>query len=66
MDTSDKQEFVTGDPVKKMDGYKYPGVVVAAFQTTRGHWRYVVECTTPSVRGMLHIFSGKQLRHNRR
>ena len=53
-----KPKFATGDRVVKTKGYRYPGVVVAAFQTTRGLWRYVVECTVEGVEGMLHISNG--------
>lgn len=56
------QLFEVGEKVYKSEGYTYPGVVVAAFQTTEKKWRYVVECTEPAVKGMLHIFNGKQLK----
>lgn len=50
-----------GQRVRKVSGYSYPGVVVAAFVTTRGETRYVVECTAVGVEGMLHIFNEAQL-----
>lgn len=52
---------VVGRNVKKISGYPYPGVIVAAFLTTSGKERYVVEATETSYQGMLHIFSGTQL-----
>lgn len=55
-------QFNVGEKVTKVTGYKYPGMVVAAFQTRAGEWRYVVECTVPGCEGMLHIFNGQQLR----
>lgn len=50
-----------GDRVRKRIGYKWPGVVVAAFETLAGERRYVVECTVPEVAGALHIYSREQL-----
>lgn len=50
-----------GDVVRKKDGYLYPGVIVAVFQTTAGKTRYVVECTAQDCAGMLHIFREEQL-----
>ena len=53
-----------GDKVKKVKGYKFEGVIVAAFKTTTGLDRFVVEHTdsqTDESSGMLHIFNGKQL-----
>ena len=47
--------------VKKVKGYEYFGVVVAAFQTTKGEDRYVVESTSPGSKGMLFIFNEGQL-----
>jgi hypothetical protein len=55
------QAFAQGDRVRKVKGYKYPGVVVAAFTNLRGDWRYVVECTVDEVAGMLHIYNEEQL-----
>lgn len=51
-----------GDTVEKIRGYKWPGVVVASFVTTRGEHRLVVECTVPEVAGALHIYSPDQIR----
>ncbi|MCA0027381.1 MULTISPECIES: hypothetical protein [unclassified Mesorhizobium] len=51
-----------GTPVVKVLGYPYPGEVRAAFTTTSGNERFVVEATGPDYGGMLHIFSGDQLR----
>lgn len=50
-----------GSKVQKKKGYPFPGVVVAEFHTTSGAVRYVVECTSPDVRGCLHIFNADQL-----
>ena len=55
------QAFAEGDRVRKVKGYKFPGIVVAAFTNLRGDWRYVVECTVDEVAGMLHIYNGEQL-----
>ncbi len=54
-------EYQQGDKVKKVKGYAYPGVVVSAFTNLNGDSRYVVECTAPDCKGMLHIFNGEQL-----
>lgn len=54
-----------GDRVHKVRGYPMPGIVVAAFPTLAGEWRYVVECTVPEVAGLLHIFSAEQLEKER-
>lgn len=51
-----------GDTVEKINGYKWPGVVVASFTTTKGERRLVVECTVPEVAGALHIYSPDQIR----
>lgn len=53
---------VVGDRVEKVAGYKWPGIVVAVFNTLSGEKRYVVECTALEVAGALHIYSGSQLR----
>ena len=58
---NEQQKFNPGDHVVKVSGYRYPGIVVAAFQNLAGQWRYVVECTVPEVAGMLHIYNGGQL-----
>lgn len=54
-------ELHVGDDVEKVKGYKWPGVVVAVFETLAGDRRYVVECTVPEVAGALHIYSRDQL-----
>ena len=57
-----------GDKVEKISGYKYPGIVVAKFTkldpaaTGAVQERFVVECTEPTVSGMLHIFREGQLK----
>jgi hypothetical protein len=43
--------------VRKIKGYKYPGVIVSVFYTLDKNVRYVVEADHPDFRGMLHIFS---------
>ena len=58
-------EFHVGDKVEKTSGYYYPGVIVSKFNKLDGQVRYVVEFyNSHSIAGlgMLHIFSGKQLR----
>lgn len=47
--------------VRKRRGYKWPGIIVSCFLTTKGDLRFVVECTVPEVEGALHIFSPEQL-----
>ena len=54
-------KFREGDLVKKINGYKFPGVVVCIFKKLDGQHRYVVECTCKECEGMLHIFSPEQL-----
>lgn len=54
-------EFQVGDRVQKVRGYRWPGVVVALFQTRKGQTRLVVECTVPEVEGALHIYAPDQL-----
>lgn len=55
--------FNVGDKVDKTAGYKFPGTVVAVFQTLAGATRYVVEMDGY---GMLHIFNegNLQIRHD--
>jgi len=52
-------------PVRKTNGYGFPGIVVAAFKNTKGEHRFVVECTALGVEGMLHIFNRNQLEIDR-
>lgn len=52
--------FLIGDRVAKVSGYIFDGVVVSAFNTTANVRRYVVESIASP--GLLHIFSGAQLR----
>lgn len=54
-------KFKLGDRVHKIKGYSYHGVVVAAFQTTGGNDRYVVESISLGSLGMLFIFNDGQL-----
>jgi hypothetical protein len=51
-------KFKIGDKVYKPKGYKFPGIVVAIFQTTSGEKRVVAELID---NGMLHIFAEEQL-----
>jgi hypothetical protein len=54
-----EQEFWCGDVVVKDGGdYWFSGVVRAAFVKGSGVWRYAVE----NEAGLVHIFSGTQLR----
>lgn len=55
--------FKVGDVVEKVSGYKWPGVVVAVFDTLAGEHRVVVECTVPEVKGALHIYNLNQITH---
>lgn len=55
--------FKIGDVVEKISGYKWPGVVVAVFDTLAGERRVVVECTVSEVRGALHIYNLNQITH---
>lgn len=54
-------EIEIGDHVEKLNGYRFPGVVVSDYRTLRGDRRYVVECTAEEVDGCQHIFSPKDL-----
>ncbi len=54
-------EYEFGDEVRKLTGYEYSGVVVAAFRNLKGHNRFVVESTSKGSRGMLFIFNASQL-----
>lgn len=54
--------FKPGDRVEKIKGYKWPGVVLASFSTTRNEHRLVVECLVPEVAGALHIYAPEQLK----
>lgn len=56
--------FKVEDEVKKIKGYAYFGVVVAAFVNLAGEGRYVVESTSEGSRGMLFIFNDTQLDFN--
>lgn len=58
---NDELEFPVHSYVHKKKGYKYPGMVMAAFRTRKDEMRYAVEAFNPDFDGMLHIFSGNQL-----
>lgn len=50
--------FFVGQFVRKVGGdYRFDGVVVSVFHKLSGQLRYVVE----DDRGVLHVFSAKQL-----
>jgi hypothetical protein len=49
-----------GDEVEKIEGYKWPGVVVSVFHKLDGQVRIVVETTSKDVEGALHIFKPDQ------
>lgn len=52
-----------GEAVAKSNGYPFPGVVVAVFDTLSGARRYVVERVGPNEEpeGLLHIYNAGQL-----
>ena len=53
-------EFNVGDKVSKVGGdYRFDGTVVAAFRKLSGVVRFVVE----DDRGVLHIYSAKNLKN---
>ncbi len=64
MENETQEPLLLGDKVRKVKGYRFPGVVVAVITTLSNKTRYVVECTTPGCEGMLHIFNRDQLVKN--
>ena len=54
-------KFSLGQRTIKVQGYKWPGMVVSCFRNLSGQRRYVVECTLPGVQGALHIYNEDQL-----
>lgn len=56
-----ENSFKPGDRVQKHSGFRFPGRVVAVFQTTMGAERVVVEAIHPEFAGMLHIYRPDQL-----
>lgn len=58
----DIDRFPIGTRVHKVGGYPFPGEIRAAFTTTEGNERFVVEASGRDYAGMLHIFNGGQLR----
>lgn len=50
-------KFKVGDKVKKIQGYKFDGIVVSVFHTLAGKLRLVVD----NGDGMLHIFNEDQM-----
>lgn len=59
---SNNARFMIGNAVTKKNGYPFPGEVRAVFRNKAREIRYVVEATDQAYEGMLHIFSGDQLR----
>jgi hypothetical protein len=57
----DEHDFHLYQRVRKKIGYKYPGIIVSIFRTTKGHVRFVVEADHFDFEGMLHIYSGAQI-----
>ena len=58
LDDDRLQAFFVDEKVQKVGGdYQFKGFIVAAFPKRSGAYRYVVE----DDRGILHIFSAKQL-----
>lgn len=53
--------FAKNDAVSKKKGYRFFGIVVAAFTTLGGEERYVVESTSYGSKQMLFIFNDGQL-----
>lgn len=53
--------FNIGDRVRKLKGYRYPGIIVSVFKNLAGETRFVVESSIPGAEGWLHIFNGDQL-----
>jgi|694.fasta_scaffold05719_6 hypothetical protein len=54
--------LMVGDTIyEKVLGDRWPGTVVAVFNTLCGETRIVVECTAPDVKGDLHIYNPDQL-----
>ena len=51
-----------GDLVEKIEGYRWPGYVVAVFTNTFDEPRVVVECSAEDCLGALHIYRPDQLR----
>lgn len=54
--------FKVGDTIyEKVLGDRWPGTVVAVFNTMQGEARIVAECIAPDVKGDLHIYNPDQL-----
>lgn len=53
--------MIVGSLVRKSKGFRFPGVIVAAFKTTAGKDRVVVEARHQDFAGMLHIYDPAQL-----
>ena len=57
---TEESDFQVGDAVAKIGGdYRFEGVVVTRFAKLSGAVRFVVE----DDRGVLHVYSAKNLRH---
>lgn len=59
--TVDDRVFTIGTPVRKRNGYGFPGMVNAMFVTPEDKLRAVVWCCVEECKGMLHIFDFEQL-----
>jgi hypothetical protein len=61
-DDQTRNQFKVGDTIyEKVLGDRWPGTVVAVFNTMQGEARIVVECIAPEVKGDLHIYNPEQL-----
>ncbi len=58
---SEAEPLKVGDHVRKANGFRFPGVIVAVFETTAGARRVVVEAQHEDFAGMLHIYNPSQL-----
>ena len=54
-------KFNIGDHVKKVKGYKFPGILIGTAVKTSGKILYLVECTADGATGMCHIFGENDL-----
>lgn len=62
---SERPPFRHKQPVSKVSGYRFPGIVETCYKVSagpaKGQWRVVVTCTAPDVEGCQHIFAPKDL-----
>lgn len=57
--------FTIGQRVRKAKGYRFPGIVIGVSQKLDGRLLYLVECIAPDCAGMCHIYSEKDLEHDK-